>query len=222
VPPKGPAGPSVGKLGDVKCARGDGFRLPSVRSKQSKGISDKWLILRDRSSDSPANSLVKPARPAGKQSHGHETAHQRIWRVWRSSRHPLMRHIWEPPFCHPPHGLPGWLGVPAVLPHARSIPRACLGAVQALLAWSIALSCQHRFHFLLLETHSKRLRWVSRGFGLLVSQLWELAVTDLRVGWLPSRRKPSLCVGDNIFISASSLLSLVWLMLWSQWHLILV
>ena len=64
VPPKGPAGPSVGKLGDVKCARGDGFRLPSVRSKQSKGISDKWLILRDRSSDSPANSLVKPARPA--------------------------------------------------------------------------------------------------------------------------------------------------------------
>ena len=113
-----------------------------------------------------------------------------------------MRHIQEPPFCHPLHCLPGWLGVPAVLLHVRSTPRACSDAAWALPAWSVAPSCQHSVRFLLQETHSRRLLRVSRGFGLLVSWLWESAIADLGGGWLPSRRKPSLCVGDSIFVSA--------------------
>lgn len=134
-----------------------------------------------------------------------------------------MRHIGEPPFCHPPHRLPqvvgGCLGVPAVLPHMHNIPRAYSDAAWAILAWGVALSCQHSVHFLLQETHSKCLLWVSRGFGLLLSRLWGSAIADLGVGWLPSRRKSSLCVGDSI-VSAFSLLSFAWLML-SHWCVLL-
>lgn len=128
----------------------------------------------------------------------------------------------HPSAIHPTACPGGWgcLGAPAVLPHMCNIPRACSDAAWAIPAWGVALSCQHSVHFMLRETHSKWLLRVRWGFGLLLSRLWGSAIADLGVGWLPSRRKPSLCVGDGIFVSAFSLLSFAWLML-SHWCVLL-
>lgn len=111
---------------------------------------------------------------------------------------------------------PAWVvGGPHSVPAVRSILRDCSDA-----AWSVTWSCRHSVHVLLQETHRTWPLRVSSGFGLLMSWLWESAIADLGAGWLPPRRKPTLCVGDSLLVSAFSLLSLACLGL-SHWHLLL-